>query len=373
MPTQKEERPRLSGAAPTTNPQPTAPPASFVQFSSPDAHGANDSLDFVGLLDRLGYTDDDPVVISHKAPGDDKPTVHVFRAIDAPQHVDTLPDGVDVWFNVNKTNLPLGLSFRRGREGDVTQLVAAYADLDFKPGGCGNEATARAVIDDLSALLGTRPAAVVRSGNGLQPYWPLDGAHVDEHGTAGLAALLRRFGLLVKAVAAARNASVDSVFDLPRMLRVPDTFNCKAAPVQVISEVDTGGPLTVGELTERLDEYGIPGVEENEHSGEIVSPPSEWGYADRTCIYVKRMVDGWRQENPTDRNPWLYRQGIRLACAHRRGCFTRDGYAEALRVLTSTHQAVRRVVRPARRRPPRQAIRNRRRARQRPGESSHEN
>jgi hypothetical protein len=100
-------------------------------------------LTFAGLLDRLGYGDDEHVAISHAAPRGGL-RIDVVRAADAGQQVAGLPDGVNVWFNVNPTSVPLQLDSRvRGGDGDTTRVAALPVDLDIKPGGCNDLDTAR--------------------------------------------------------------------------------------------------------------------------------------------------------------------------------------------------------------------------------------
>src|SRR6202012_5785428 len=120
-------------------------------------------------------------------------------------------------------------------------------DLDVKPGGCSDLTVARAIIDDLSEVIGTRPMAVIHSGKGLQPLWVIaDGARND---TIDIAVVLRRWGELVKATAIAREVKADSVFDLSRVLRVPGTHNNKyAAPIPVVCYGDMGQAMTLVEV-----------------------------------------------------------------------------------------------------------------------------
>ena len=61
------------------------------------------------------------------------------------------------------------------------------------------------------------------------------------------AKLLQRFRHAVEFVAKCHDCTVDPVFDLPRILRVPDTLNVKDVehPVPTFCEADTGTPLTV--------------------------------------------------------------------------------------------------------------------------------
>ena len=142
-------------------------------------------------------------------------------------------------------------------------------------------------------------------------------------------------------VAATLGAGVDNVYELDRMLRVPDTFNCKnrngQGPVPVTAHPDTGHPLTIAEVDERLTEVGI--VEEDEDretGGEEISAPSTWQWAEHTCGYTAAMIDNFRTDGPKPgkgRHQWLVYKHVKLACAHRHGCITEDDHRRACQAL----------------------------------------
>ncbi|UOG20515.1 hypothetical protein MTX80_15395 [Gordonia amicalis] len=165
----------------------------------------------------------------------------------------------DLWFGVNPVTGPARGG--RGSADDVTALSCLYVDLDVKAGACATLADAATIIDDLSAILGTRPGVLIWSGHGLQPLWPIeDDAAVfsgpDDRARA--ATLLKRWRRLVETVAGQRGAGVDAVFDLPRILRIPGTTNHKSEPVPVVATRDVGGPLTLEAIDDVLDEFGVP-------------------------------------------------------------------------------------------------------------------
>lgn len=179
-------------------------------------------VDFTALLETLGFTDDEFVAIGHDADGGWRTAV--IPPVAAPHYVAKLPETANTYFGVNPTKGPVREDATRGKAVDVTRLAALWCDLDFKSSGCGSLSVARTIIDDLSGLLGTRPTVLVHTGHGIHPYWPVSDGHDDVN---QLAALVRRFGRLVAAVAKDRAAKVDNVFDLARMLRVPGTINNK--------------------------------------------------------------------------------------------------------------------------------------------------
>jgi hypothetical protein len=117
---------------------------------------------FPVVLDRLGYQPHHDVSICYQ------PLQGPFSAMStsaekAPEVADDHADTADVYFGAN----PVGPTRSgRGRVEDVIRLTSLWADLDVKPGGMPSMAAARAVIDDISDVLGTRPAAVIESGHG---------------------------------------------------------------------------------------------------------------------------------------------------------------------------------------------------------------
>ncbi|HYB36439.1 MAG TPA: hypothetical protein VEF72_12175 [Mycobacterium sp.] len=187
-------------------------------------------LDFAGLLETLGFTDSEFVSVCHQVGAGGQFRAAVMRPSTAPGHVSDLPTEADVWFGVNPVRGPARTDAGRGGAADVTRLAALVADLDVKPSGCGSFRTAEAIIGDLSVALREYPVAITHSGHGLHPYWAIGDGRICETFTTGQAAsLVRRWGRLVRSVAETRNANVDSVFDLPRVLRVPGMFNHRPA------------------------------------------------------------------------------------------------------------------------------------------------
>jgi hypothetical protein len=289
------------------------------------------TLDFTALLlGTLGFADDEFAGLGYE---DVAGVFHttVLEPPDAAAVAATIPTTANAYFGVNPTSGPVRSNTGRGTEADVTRLAALWADLDVKPGACPSLDVAHAIIGDLSGILGTRPSATVDSGHGLHAYWEITDGHVAGGDVGPVRALLKRWGRLVAVVAEKRDAGADNVFDLARMLRIPGTLNNKsrangANPLPVAGHADIGGPLTTGEVDERLTEVGVleqPG--DREANREEVSPPSEWSWADQTCGYVATMIATWVTDGPKPgggRNPWFFSQHIRLACAHRLGCIT---------------------------------------------------
>ena len=178
---------------------------------------------------------------------------------------------------------------------------------------------------------------MVFSGHGLQPYWTVeDGQLTEAFTTADAASLMARFGRLVALVAEQHHAELDNVFDLARVLRAPGSVNHKNDPVPVTARRDTGGPLTVAEIDERLTELGIDAQPDDTTSSEPLSNPDGWLFAWQTCPYVAKLVDAIPTDGPKPgggRNPWVCSQAVRLHCAWMLGCITEDDYGRAAKLL----------------------------------------
>lgn len=285
-------------------------------------------LGFSDLLELLGH-DEFVAVCTRPIGGQFRSTVVPYRLAES-----AVPATGDCWYSANPLSDPATWPPDRGRgtSAEVVRLAVLFADLDVKSSGLPTFEVAWSVVDALSVMLGTRPVAVVMSGGGLQPLWTI------EDGPAGPDArvLLRRFGRLVVHTAERHGGSADMVYDVARVLRTPGTLNHKyTPPVPVIGVSDTGRPLSIDELDERLTEYGVvelPGDREEAGAAQL-SDPAGWGWAPQTCTYARSMVAYWSSDEPAARHPWLVRQATRIAAAHRYGCFDADGYTAAVNRL----------------------------------------
>jgi hypothetical protein len=81
------------------------------------------------------------------------------------------------------------------------------------------------LVDDLKV----EPSIITHSGHGIQAYWLLKEPWVfkDEEDRAAAQGFTELWHLTIKYFAEKRGWTVDSVFDLPRILRVPGTMNIK--------------------------------------------------------------------------------------------------------------------------------------------------
>lgn len=221
---------------------------------------------------------------------------HITTVSDAPAKADALASaGLNVWFGVQPLREGIGPG-SRGTARDVTGLTSLYADLDFatdmKPGGL-SPAVCHAIVDDLSEIVGVRPACIVASGHGLQPYWPLETALDVLDGTL----LMLRWKALCIKVAAAHGGAIDKgVFELARILRIPGPPNVKnpdrPAPTGLV--VDSGKPLNLTELAVALDSYvPVEGLarEAREASANRAAHYAAAAGDEDTCGQIKARAD----------------------------------------------------------------------------------
>lgn len=246
-----------------------------------------------------------------------------------------------VWFEVN----PSSYDSPKGRSSaqHVTRLVALYADIDYKakPSGMGDELSAMELIDDLSGALGVEPAAIVHSGHGLQPYWPIEDGLITADNRNQIASLLRRWGSMVKTFAETNHGgTADSVYDLARILRAPGSVNFKDPehPVPVRIEFSPNPvPIDLEHITSTLDDWGIPTV--NAEVGITrVTEASQWDWAAENCRFHSTMLREIQESNPASRHNWALKIAALINGMIRNGCITEHGYIELRDALIERFQ-----------------------------------
>lgn len=144
----------------------------------------------------------------------------------------------DIWCGVATRRQRLSPGQRGGAD-QCAALPALWADIDVQHPQHHAATDLSPTFDAARSLIQAfvlAPTAVVHTGHGLQAWWalaePLD-AQGEEAGT-----LLDRLEATWLRLAAERGWSIDAVWDLARMLRMPGTFNRKgngseAVPVLV--------------------------------------------------------------------------------------------------------------------------------------------
>jgi hypothetical protein len=240
-------------------------------------------------------------------------------------------NGGDMWVCYNPV---AKVTDGRGKAEDVVVMSGLHADLDVKSGSFADIESARVFIDMVSEVLGSQPAVIIRSGNGLQPIWALENASYLSN--TGKQALLKWFGNFLQGEGERIGVSLDSVFDLSRVLRIPGTLNWKDPenPKQTGLELpDNYRPLSVDEVEDALNLRGVPRSQQKSKSDLVVSSVDGWPEG-KTCSYVELMVKSWATDVPTaGRHQWAASQATRLIAAWRVGCISQVDLNKAGPVL----------------------------------------
>lgn len=200
---------------------------------------------FFRLLRELGLDREPGVALSVQPPGGPFVMDQWLPAADAAERALSFNGKASVWFGVHPMAARPALG--RGRKSDITGVLCLPADLDDKSLDLSAQAFVVRALSELLAVDGTPtpPVAIVNSGGGRQPYWAIERVDRDTGEE-----LLDRWKLVVQHLASSQlNApdadhsepwpgSADSVFDLPRVLRVPGPLNLKP-------EYGAGAPTSV--------------------------------------------------------------------------------------------------------------------------------
>ena len=286
---------------------------------------------FLELLERLGRTEDDNVTICYQSAVQrfTAKTIKVSMAESTVSALDTLNN--NIWFEINPSSVA-----GRATASDITGLAAVYIDIDYKDSGAGSIAKAKELVDLLSDLIGVGPSAVVYSGHGIQPYWSIDPEEDFDQSLAQ--GLLNRWGAFARFIGGSIGIQLDSVFDIPRIFRVPGSRNMKDAsnPVDVVAIYpEDWRPLSISELDDVLVAHGITSELSMPESFELVSAHSDWKFAHADCQFTPTLFAGVRPANnpPKSRHGWLVQQLVLVNAAHRNGCLTQATAEELVRLI----------------------------------------
>lgn len=253
----------------------------------------------------------------------------------APVDYDKIPQALELleasqynaWFEINPSdfNRPTG----RSNAEDISRLTALYADLDYKakPNGMSSLPEAMEVVEALSSIIGYQPSAIVYTGGGIHPYWPVLDGEITEDTRADMIKRLKRWGALVKLTAASHGGDADSVYDLPRILRIPGSLNWKEAePRSTSIDIFGGiGKIDIAWIDEILDEYQIT-VDMIDDSHGITSPMAGWEWADSNCFFYDTAKREIETSLPTSRHHWALKWSAMLHGMVRSGCVTEAGF-----------------------------------------------
>lgn len=242
---------------------------------------------------------------------------------------------LNVYLMVNTVDPSTTFTNGRGNAAQVNRLTALWADIDYKDGGLPRE-KATLLVSQLSAIVNAQPVAIVHSGHGMQPYWAIEDGEIGVGTRSHIAGILTRWGQLVKRLANIEGGNVDSVYDLPRVLRAPGTINFKDAgePVATSLEIsEWSRPLTLREVDEALDSYGFTETHLAEEEFIIRSHPSTWVPAEHDCRWSEQLAAEINAGTKGARHPWMLGKAYKIEVAARNGCITAETWAALVRLL----------------------------------------
>jgi hypothetical protein len=165
-------------------------------------------------------------------------------------------DAAESWVNSNAQTcdvyMAAGLAPKNGAPTksratarDIVGISGVWADIDVnggpesKTGAAPNREAALALAECLAV-----PTIIVDSGYGIQAWWLFEEVWPfyteDERDHA--AKIVTGFQGALRAEAKKRGYSIDSTFDLARLMRIPGSFNHKGAKEVPVAILDDGGP-----------------------------------------------------------------------------------------------------------------------------------
>jgi hypothetical protein len=251
------------------------------------------------------------------------------------------------WMSIATLDPSLAGVRGRGGKADIRRLMALPCDFDVKKGAFESKALIGECIDRIIAGIGHQPVAVVDTGHGLQPWWVLSADDPAWRCTgdsdpkwAAINAILKRWGRFARRECEKSGASMDSVFDSSRVMRIPGTLNTKDplahVAVTIHEKYEDWEPITYAALDEALTVNGFPPrAEDTETVGEAVIAMADVTPPARSCPYATAILEGLAgdEPGPSGRHPWLIGKSCRLWAAYRYGCLAEEDLGTAFMVL----------------------------------------
>jgi hypothetical protein len=175
---------------------------------------------------------------------------------------------------------PKKIKKKRGTAKDSKGIVGFWADIDIadpaapKPGKNPPVSWDEAVA--IAMGVGATPSVVVRSGHGMHAYWLFKRPWLfaDESERDFAADVAKGWSNTLKMVARDHGRTLDSVFDLARVLRIPGTINTKnpAIPTQVDLVVPPKGHYHRIKRHDRMELQSLIRAPEEGQADEVVKP-----------------------------------------------------------------------------------------------------
>lgn len=157
----------------------------------------------------------------------------------------TLGDTSDVYVAVSVAQQAQG-PFRRISSDNSAGIMGLWADIDVADPDVHKKWNLPPDEESATKLLercGVPPSILVHSGHGLQAWWLFDEfwEFENEQDRLEAANLAQAWNTTLRVRAAENDWTVDSTFDLARVMRVPGTFNHKGTPVLPVRLLEVNG------------------------------------------------------------------------------------------------------------------------------------
>jgi hypothetical protein len=226
----------------------------------------------------------------------------------------------NVYFGVGVRKEDLG-EFKRGKNEDVLFLPGVWVEIDLKGGvhAAGNLPTS----EDVQSILETfplEPSIINNSGGGLHCYWLFEEPTqlLTKNNTQSAERMLSRFQNVFIRLARAKGLHIDNTADLARVLRVPGTYNLKAEPKPVKTELfEPDRRYSIMDLFEAITSIEATFPEESkikavrkEYEGEIPDAKHPERIV-QECQFIKEYLDHQETANYSE---WMSALSIATYC-----------------------------------------------------------
>ena len=163
----------------------------------------------------------------------------------------------DIYFGVNVGSKPTDENHRY-TDADITWQVSIVADIDITAAGHHKENNLAPNIDTAKNFLPIQPTFLIHTGGGVQAYYkfaaPRKLSTDDEKNSAKLRG--KNFLEVIRSRAKGFGG-IDAVQDLPRVLRLPYTYNCKDPENKKLCTIlfSDGDTVTIKQIDALICDY----------------------------------------------------------------------------------------------------------------------
>lgn len=271
-----------------------------------------------------GKPDNSFILIWTKATDGEKSSIWFQDPNEAAAAVRSIQDR-DVYFGVGASPRDFGPHERCVMD-KIAAIFGLWIDIDIQDNG-HKKKNLPGSLSEAEGLLNEcplRPSYIIHSGGGLQAYWLFDRPVIFSGPEAAktrhaIYQLEKSWNAYFKQLAARHKWDLDSVHDLARVMRLPETFNCKIPgvkrPVKVVDQ--HGEKYNPADLAEFLRSVnGLPEAapeikpEPPERPPETPQAPLNTDYysLDPLATYDPEMFDALAEIEPKFVQTWQHKR-----------------------------------------------------------------